>query len=80
MGYPNSIIRQMQLHAHELHDSHEPDKFDALEKAGFKVGRHGDLWKIICGRQGGHIVDVGTSKKIAAGLVSVAPPVEGRTD
>lgn len=70
MGYPNSIIRQMQLLAYKLFHEQDPHRYDGLEKAGFRVGRDGDLWDILCGKQGGHYVDVGTSKKIADGLVS----------
>ena len=71
MGYPNSIIRQMQSVGHELHHMQDPHRYDGLEKSGFKAGLHGDLWTILCGRQGGHYVDVGTSQKIADGLASL---------
>lgn len=70
MGYPNSIIRQFQLLAYRSYLEQNPHRYDSLEQAGFKVGRNGDLWDILCGKQGGHYVDVGTSQKIADGLVS----------
>lgn len=44
--------------------------FDALENAGFRVDRSGDIVQILLERLGGHYVDVGASKKIAQGLVS----------
>lgn len=47
-----------------------PDRFDALEKAGFLLDRYADMGYVIYVRQGGHYMDVGTSGKIAAGLVS----------
>lgn len=49
----------------------EPERFDALEKAGFKVERYGNLANNIYNRYGGHYVDVGASRKIANGLVSL---------
>ena len=70
MGYPNSIIRQMQLVGHTLHHQRNPAKYDDLQRSEFKACLHGDLWKNLCGRQGGHYIDVGTSQKIADGLVS----------
>lgn len=48
----------------------EPDRFDALEKAGFKVIRYGDIIYQLFERFGGHYMDVGASAKIAKGLVS----------
>lgn len=45
------------------------ETFDALERAGFKVDRFGDLIYHLYHRFGGHYQDVGTSKKIADGLV-----------
>ena len=74
MGYPNSIIRQMQLVGHNLHHIRNPAKYNDLQRSGFRVGLDGDLWKILCGRQGGHYIDVGTSQKIADGLVSWPAP------
>lgn len=67
----------MQIIGHELHHMQDPDRYSGLEKAGFKAGLHGDLWTILCGRQGGHYVDVGTSEKIADGLASflLGPPL-----
>ena len=47
----------------------EPERFDALEKAGFKVIRYGDIIYQVFERFGGHYMDVGASAKIAQGLV-----------
>lgn len=55
------------LHHKAMSDS---ERFDALERAGFKVERYGDLAYHIFYRYGGHYVDVGASGKIAKGLVS----------
>jgi len=46
------------------------ERYDALEKAGFNVERYGDIAHIMYERMGGHYMDVGTSAKIAKGLVS----------
>ncbi|XHG08925.1 hypothetical protein AWENTII_012013 [Aspergillus wentii] len=50
----------------------EPDRFDSLERAGFKVDRYGDMISILHERFGGHYVDIGTSAKIAGGLVCLS--------
>ena len=47
----------------------EPERFDALEKAGFKCIRYGDIVYQVFDRFGGHYMDVGASAKIANGLV-----------
>lgn len=70
MGPPNVIIRQMNRLGYKMLSSQEPDRYAALEKAGFRIDRDVDIWKILCGKQGGHYVDIGTSKKIGDGLVS----------
>jgi hypothetical protein len=49
----------------------EPERFDALEKAGFLLDRDGDMIYQIFQRFGGHYMDVGTSQKISSGLVSL---------
>jgi hypothetical protein len=48
----------------------EPERFNALERAGFKVERYGTLAHHLYERLGGHYVDVGASGKISKGLVS----------
>lgn len=48
----------------------EPERFDALERAGFLVERYGDIFWHLFERAGGHYMDVGTSRKIADGKVS----------
>lgn len=48
----------------------EPERWEALSKAGFKVEPYGDLITTIWDKWGGHYMDVGASAKIAKGLVS----------
>jgi len=55
---------------HKMADE-EPDRFDALERANFKLIRHGDIVYQLFERFGGHYMDVGASKKIVDGLVSL---------
>lgn len=47
----------------------DDEYYDALERAGFKVERYGDLFQCLYERFGGHYMDVGASAKIAQGLV-----------
>ena len=58
-----------------------PERFDALEKAGFKVDRFGDIYSNIFIRFGGHYVDIGCSARIAKGEIKVkTEPVERLTE
>ena len=47
----------------------EPERYDGLEKAGFKLERDGEIMHNLFERYGGHYMDVGASAKIAKGLV-----------
>ncbi|PVH98865.1 dimethylaniline monooxygenase (N-oxide forming) [Periconia macrospinosa] len=49
----------------------QPERWDALERAGFKVDPYGDIQEAILVRLGGHYIDVGTSAKISNGLIKV---------
>jgi hypothetical protein len=49
----------------------EPERFDALERVGFKTERYGSMTDTLYNRMGGHYMDVGASAKIAKGLVKV---------
>lgn len=48
----------------------EPERFAALERAGFRTERYGDLISLLSERFGGHYLDTGASAKIGQGLVS----------
>lgn len=73
---PYVIGRLMSRKALHAAASTEPERFDALEKAGFRVERYGDIMYHILEKLGGHYMDVGCSDKIAKGLVSMnKPPV-----
>jgi hypothetical protein len=67
---PVPIIANLQKGMTTHRMSLEPERFNALEKAGFKISRDGLLAEHIFERFGGHYVDVGASAKISNGLVS----------
>jgi hypothetical protein len=69
MAIPIAITRQASIRGHNALAATEPERFDALERAGFRVERYGDLWKLLSERLGGHYMDVGASAKVSAGLV-----------
>jgi cation diffusion facilitator CzcD-associated flavoprotein CzcO len=47
----------------------DPERFDALERAGFRLDRFGDLYNNVFTRFGGHYVDTGASDRIAKGEI-----------
>ncbi|KAI1628439.1 flavin-containing monooxygenase [Exophiala viscosa] len=71
IGLPNSIIRQMNKGGYKKLSAQEPERYAAVEKAGFRIEKDVDIWPLLCGKQGGHYVDVGTSKKIGDGLIKI---------
>lgn len=73
MATPIAITRQKSLFGNNSLTGIDSERFDALERAGFRVDRFGDLWKLLSERLGGHYMDVGCSAKIAAGLVCSLP-------
>ncbi len=68
---PLAVSRLISMHVLHSMARAEPERFDALEKAGFKTIRYGDIIYQVMDRFGGHYMDVGASAKIAKGLVSV---------
>lgn len=73
MALPIVVTRLAALHGGKPLVDAEPERFDSLERAGFRVERYGDLWKLLTDRLGGHYMDVGASAKVSAGLVSFLP-------
>ena len=56
----------------------QPARFDALEAAGFRLDRYGDVYSNIFVRFGGHYIDSGASARIAKGEIKVKSiPVKG---
>lgn len=70
---PIGVVRLISLLVLHSMAEAEPERFDNLEKVGFKVVRKGDLIYQVFDRFGGHYIDVGASAKISNGLVSSSP-------
>jgi hypothetical protein len=68
---PVSISRLLSLRAFTAMAKAQPERWDALSRAGFNVDPYGDIHEAIV-RLGGHYIDVGTSAKISKGLVSIS--------
>ena len=60
------LISQVALHTSARQ---EPERFDSLERAGFKLDRWGSIQHCLYARGGGHYIDVGGSEMVAKGLV-----------
>lgn len=76
---PHVLGRLMSRRALHAAASQEPERFDALERAGFRVERYGDIMWHILVKLGGHYMDVGCSDKIARGMVSRASSTFAQT-
>jgi cation diffusion facilitator CzcD-associated flavoprotein CzcO len=69
--FPNKITREIvNTVVHGLVRDN-PERFDALERQGFKVNRFGDLYECLFERFGGHYIDHGGSARIASGEIKV---------
>ena len=78
--YPNKIQREVINNHVWAGIKARPDRFDALEKAGFKLDRFGDTYNNLYVRLGGHYVDIGASARIAKGEIKVkTAPVKSLT-
>ncbi|KAF5636969.1 dimethylaniline monooxygenase (n-oxide forming) [Fusarium tjaetaba] len=68
---PVSIARLLSSKTFHAMARSQPERYDALERAGFRVDPFGDIQDAINIRLGGHYIDVGTSAKIGKGLIKV---------
>lgn len=82
MSGPNALGRLMINAGLDAFAAQEPARFDALEKAGFKTERYGDLMFHLTERAGGHHMDVGAGQKIVDGKIKIkqGPPTEYTRD
>lgn len=79
--YPNKILREMINRNVWAGIDASPERFDALEKAGFKLDRYGDIYDNLYVRFGGHYVDIGASARIAKGEIKMkGEPVKCLTE
>ncbi|OCT44337.1 Flavin-binding monooxygenase-like family protein [Cladophialophora carrionii] len=72
-GYtmPYAVTRLLSRRALHAAAAREPERFDALERVGFRVERYGDIMWHICEKLGGHYMDVGCSDLIAKGKIKM---------
>ena len=70
---PLAVTRLVSKSKGDAEAVKEPERFDALERAGFKVTRYGDIVSHVHERFGGHYIDMGSCAKIANGLVRWVP-------
>ncbi|KAK2686284.1 hypothetical protein QWA68_014845 [Fusarium oxysporum] len=68
---PVSIARKLSSKTFHAMARAQPERYEALERAGFKVNPFGDIQEAINIRLGGHYIDVGTSAKIGKNLIKV---------
>ncbi|KAF4420527.1 dimethylaniline monooxygenase (N-oxide forming) [Fusarium acutatum] len=68
---PVSIARMLSSKTFHAMARSQPERYEALERAGFRVDPFGDIQDAINIRLGGHYIDVGTSAKIGKGLIKV---------
>ncbi|KAG9502143.1 hypothetical protein J7337_004968 [Fusarium musae] len=68
---PVSIARLLSSKTFHSMARSQPERYEALERAGFRVDPFGDIQDAINIRLGGHYIDVGTSAKIGKGLIKV---------
>lgn len=79
--YPNKVMREIINRATWSSIKNNPERFDALEKAGFKVERYGDIYTNLYVRFGGHYVDIGACARIVKGEIKVkGVPVKGLSE
>lgn len=78
--YPNKIMREIINRNVHAGIKASAERFDALENAGFKIDRFGDIYNNLYVRFGGHYVDIGASARIARGEIKMkTEPVETLT-
>ncbi|KAK5166750.1 hypothetical protein LTR04_000461 [Oleoguttula sp. CCFEE 6159] len=71
MSQPTSILHRATMASITALASADSERFDSLERAGFRVERYADLWHCVYERFGGHYLDVGASAKIVDGSIKI---------
>ncbi|KAK4550414.1 hypothetical protein LTR86_011331, partial [Recurvomyces mirabilis] len=69
--YPYKIQREMMNRTIFALIKNNPERFDDLEKSGFRLERYGDTYTNLYIRYGGHYVDSGASKRIVEREIQV---------
>lgn len=70
-GRPNKILRDILRTNYEAAAKLDQGRFEALEKAGFRVDRETPMMDNILMRYGGYYIDIGASTHIARGEIKV---------
>ncbi|KIW11309.1 hypothetical protein PV08_10609 [Exophiala spinifera] len=70
-GLPNKISRDIVKIQYDMATKAESERFDALERAGFRVDRTTPLMDNIMMRYGGYYIDIGASAHIVRGEIKV---------
>ncbi|UZP36800.1 hypothetical protein NXS19_004616 [Fusarium pseudograminearum] len=70
-SHPVSIARHLSSGAFHAMTRAQPERYEALERAGFKVDPFGDIQDAVNIRLGGHYIDFRTSAKIEKKLINV---------
>ncbi|QPC69277.1 hypothetical protein HYE68_000029 [Fusarium pseudograminearum] len=70
-SHPVSIARHLPSGAVHAMTRAQPERYEALERAGFKVDPFGDIQDAVNIRLGGHYIDFRTSAKIGKKLINV---------
>ncbi|KIW29520.1 uncharacterized protein PV07_05333 [Cladophialophora immunda] len=68
---PNKILRDILKVIHEAAASQEQERFDDLERAGFRVDRKTPLMDNILSRYGGYYIDIGACSHVVRGEIKV---------
>ncbi|KAF2663349.1 FAD/NAD(P)-binding domain-containing protein [Microthyrium microscopicum] len=77
MWAPTSIARLMSMRAISKMAAQDPERYEALERVGFRVEANMDMYSSLYERFGGHYIDVGVSKKIISGEIKMKPAPPG---
>ncbi|KAF2097813.1 putative flavin-containing monooxygenase [Rhizodiscina lignyota] len=70
-GVPCAVTRLLANEGLNGHARNDPERFEALERRGFKVIKDIDFVHILYERLGGHYMDVGASALVADGSIKV---------
>ncbi|KAH8802605.1 flavin-containing monooxygenase [Xylogone sp. PMI_703] len=68
---PIVVSRKLAMSRAQDRFKADPERYAALERAGFKLDRNPDFMSVINERLGGHYMDVGAGKLIADGKIKI---------
>jgi cation diffusion facilitator CzcD-associated flavoprotein CzcO len=71
LSTPTGVNQRMAKAAIASWAAEVPERYDSLERQGFRVERNMDLYHCLFERFGSHYIDVGVSQKVSDGLIKV---------